>query len=305
MIKTIISTYKIGLQYYKDKLDKNSGTYEYFEFVNELKNQISKSLIINKNIEESIFENQDILIIFGGLFYEEEKEKLDELISNSKKVIFIATDIDSDSCNEIIQRCSLLLTQSKRFIPWLHCENQAYSYMPEFFSHVVSNFIKLYNIDIYSDKKYDEIIFGGSLEGRVEKIRSFLFNDIELQVKIIGKIYERDERLEYYDYLKELVKYKYSFVTIHGKALKNGWVSSRYIESICLNVIPLVDRAYDIDNIFKINVKVDTAYQIRTMIGNKAIENFLYDDMRIQRAKVANNRFKVFDFIEIERSKIE
>lgn len=237
----MIEFYKIGRQWYRN-YDKNSGLFEANILENELLN---------------IKSNDNTLIILNGKFYnDKEKNYLFSLMQNFKIRIFIATDIVAlDNNRDIIDNCQYLLHQcpSNDMIA-NSAIKQFYSWVPEVF-YAYSSINTSYN-------KENKLIFGGGVRDNEYKITEYL-----KAVPSVAylKTNTEDTRLEYFDYLRELSKYKYTIVIARNSYNKLGWVTARYCEAIANNVIPICDDTYDKNNHFAV-LRVSSPEELRKLI---------------------------------------
>ena len=231
----MIFIYKIGQSWYNDH-DKNSGLFE---------RQIIAQEVAN------ITCTQSVLIVINGKFYnDDEKRYLSCLMNEYEIKIFIASDIVALETNrDIIDKCQYLLHQ---------CPNndliqnssikQFYSWVPEIF-YTYSCKLKP------NTEKINKLIFGGGVRDNEKQILEYL-----KAVPSVAylKTDSYDNRLEYFEYLEELAKYKFALIIARQAYNDIGWVTARYAEAIANNVIPICDDKYDKTNHFA-NVRVHDA----------------------------------------------
>ena len=274
MPRKMFATYKIGLENYAEKDDCNSGTYEYKLIRDEIKKNISVSsgdFLVNLNyklyIKSDFFKflarNIDVLFIVGGKFYSDrEKETLNNFMMISSKVIFIATDIDALSMNkEVIDKSNYLLHQCPVNLGIKNSDHEFYSYIPEIF------FNDYKNGKLPSWCKNNAVLFAGSLDGRERKVldgKNYLQEVYNLELIVVPKGENFDYRIEYRNYIKLLHLFKYSYVCVTKEAEEIGWITSRPIEAIACNNLPIFDASYDKYNVFP---KYEGAYGITTETG--------------------------------------
>lgn len=237
---------KLGLDYYRNNADVNSGYYEYLLIVDALKGI--------ENIDNAI-------ILIGGAITEKENEQLSEMLQASKmKKIFIATDLYClDKCSKIVGLCDYVLGQF-HYLPskynWL--KNYSYNYVPElFFKHnkVVDKINK------------NALFFGGGLnDGRDITLKKY--HD-ECFMQCFVKHGNVDNRLPYNKYYDTAMAYKYHLIIARDLYTKYNWVTSRYVECISMGSIPVVDISYDADNHFKIPgfFRVSTGNEAKQLIN--------------------------------------
>ncbi len=242
--------YKIGeSKYIESGIDKNSGLFE----SNLIKDKIAQAygyLKINIDLNINLSKEHDAitcdkLIIIGGTPTHLDYFYLTNIKANKK--IFVMTDIDTlKTCKEFIDTCDIVLTQTTIFLEEIN-KPQAYSYVPElFFDENVNPNIHL---------KSDNVLFAGSIDGREDKYLNYFYDakkcEVRDKVVIIPKINNGvDYRLQYSEYIKLQKLFKYTLICITEECRKNGWITSRFVEAINLNVIPFVDFEYDVMNHF-------------------------------------------------------
>lgn len=220
---------KLGLDYYRNNADVNSGYYEYLLIVDALKGV--------KNID-------DVIILIGGAITDKENEQLSEMLQASKMTkIFIATDLYClDKCSKIVGLCDYVLGQF-HCLPskydWL--KNYSYNYVPELF----------FKYNKVVDKIYKDVLFfgGGLNDGRNITLKKY--HD-ECFMQCFVKHGNVDNRLPYDKYYDTAMAYKYHLIIARDLYTKYNWVTSRYVECISMGSVPVVDISYDADNHFKI-----------------------------------------------------
>lgn len=238
--------YKVGNDYYENNPDKNSGSYEV---------KIIKKALLN---DFSIVEDAPIAFIISGRMSDKDIYYISNMNAKTKKVL-IATDID----------CIQKLTSTFDFDIILHqftsseyqSSKMKYSYIPELF---ITHF--QYIPDCV--KKIDKILFAGTLNGREEKIEMLKSENSF----IIPKNNEFDRRLPYDEYIILASLFKFHYIAVTNKAIKDGWVTSRFVEAVKFDATPIVDYEYDMFNHFNIPsfLRVKNAEDI----------NKIYNDLR-------------------------
>lgn len=224
----MINVYKIGLKWY-DEVDKNGGLFEYRIIEEELSNIIT---------------DQRVLVIINGKFFEDEETSLLELIKCYNTTIFIATDIIAfENNSKIIEASDYLLHQSPLVLQQFYYKPQLYSYVPELFYRYVT---------ADTSVKNNKMIFGGGVRDNEDLILEYLQ---AVPSTAYLKTAEKDNRISYNEYLKELAKHKYSLVISRKAYQKIGWVTPRYVEALALNTLPICDYNYDkFSHFFHINI---------------------------------------------------
>lgn len=240
-----IYMYKIGFKNYEGVQDKNSGSYEYEKIIDEICDMClcekGRDYCIQRLNNGNVYEskNDNALIVVGGKPRDFLDESLKYMIKEHFKLsIFIATDIDCLEMNrEIIDQCDYLLHQSPICLGYKDRQHEMYNWIPEIF------FNPNEECEVPEEFKNKCVLFAGSLDGREKKVMDFFKNDRECV--LIPKNKSWDLRLEYREYKKLLPLFQNTYVTACEEALNIGWVTSRFVEAISCNVIPLVDVWYD------------------------------------------------------------
>lgn len=227
----MIHVHKMGLSYYANGIDKNSGMTELQLIVDEI-----------KNIETF---DKNILIIINGI-RDESDNKLFELIKESDISIFIMSDsIALETSLDIMNACDYVLHQAPYHIFNEIKVPQKYSYVPELFYKYCRTLL-LQGVIKLDSFKSPKIYFGGNNKNRDDKFKTYKINEAP-NIFSRYKLYEtgKDTRISHNEYLKELSKFAYSLVICREDYRRIGWITSRYFEAIALGNIPLIDYEYD------------------------------------------------------------
>lgn len=231
----MIKIYKMGMSYYKDKIDKNSGMTEVKIITEEL---------------DKIETDKNVLIIINGI-RDEVDNKLLEDIKNYDLSIFIMSDsIALETSLDIMNACDYVLHQAPNYKFEQIKAKQFYSYVPELFYKYCKNLISSGEIKVpLPIFKKDLVYFGGNNKNRDDKFKAYKVNEAQ-GIFSRYKLYETNEdtRLNHIDYLKELSNFSYSLVICREDYRKIGWITSRYYEAIALGNLPFIDFEYDINN---------------------------------------------------------
>lgn len=238
-----IGVFKIGEGFYRENTDKNSGYYE---------SQLIKRELDALDLNCRCPEKGMTLVIIGG----REPSVSDTIILKyalkvADKKIFVLTDLDSIHYNaDIIDQCDLVLTQTNRKIEGIN-KPQRYGYVPELFYDD--------SINPQPNYKHNGLYFAGTAEGREDNFFNYLLNPVDMSVRervtLIGKhsnLY--DYRIGYQAHLTLQQLFRYTLMIVDEKARDIGWVTSRYVEAINYNVLPLIDECYDLTNHFATHI---------------------------------------------------
>lgn len=230
------SIYKIGMKVYEDRLqqDKNSGTYE-LQYIHNALNSIAQTIV-----------ETNTLIIVGGKLFDEDTEKLAEIMPQYDIRIFVATDsVNFLTCNDIINQCDYILHQSPRpipeLIPQFGEDRQMYGYMPELF------FVPLAK----AEHQKNMAIFGGNNLRRMDMFEKYILDADGSFNEGIFALYKNsggdaeDMRLEYSSYINLARLFKYNLIIVREEYRPIGWVTSRFVEAAACWNYPLVDETYD------------------------------------------------------------
>ena len=216
-----MDVYKVGMSFYSGMRDRNSGLYE----VAIIEHAASK------------VPAEDFIVVISGLEQEGEYEKFRSKYG-SKSIILVVTDeVFFDRKSKFIDDAVAVLTQTWEIFDNINAP-QLYSYVPELFFSEVSK---------PKHSRLDIALFAGGFNGREKKFEDYRLTDSEASYTFpIAKFskYE-DDRIDYIAYMSMLPFFKYSLVFARESYNEIGWVTARIFESICNNVIPLVDSQFD------------------------------------------------------------
>lgn len=223
----IMYVYKIGENYLKKSgIDKNSGIWELKKI-----REIAKKY----NGEENIF------VCVGGLLDEDTKRWVESTLSyhHFKKSVYIMTDTISLKYLDLVNKFDLVLHQSRWPIEDLTTK-QMYGYMPEMF------FEKRPGVSY----KSNIVLFGGNNLNRNEEIKRYVYDDNGLVrdgILCLLKNYSdgSDMRIDHDSYIKLLDACAFNLIVSSDWIYKHGWITSRMIEALSCNSIPLVAPGYD------------------------------------------------------------
>ena len=223
----IMYVYKIGENYLKKSgIDKNSGIWELKKI-----REIAKKY----NGEENIF------VCVGGLLDEDTKRWVESTLNyhHFKKSVYIMTDTISLKYLDLVNKFDLVLHQSRWPIEDLTTK-QMYGYMPEMF------FDKRPGVSY----KSNIVLFGGNNLNRNEEIKRYVYDDNGLVhdgILCLLKSYSdgSDMRIDHDSYIKLLDACSFNLIVSSDWIYKHGWITSRMIEALSCNSIPLVAPGYD------------------------------------------------------------
>lgn len=268
----MIRVYKMGMSYYLNSIDKNSGMTEVKIITEELK---------------KIKTDKNILVIINGIRDEADNTLL-SLINDYDLSIFIMSDsVALETSLDIMNACDIVLHQA----PHYNFDNikslQYYSYVPELFYKYCKELLSQGKIKTI-DKKIDMIYFGGNNKNRDDKFKAYKVGKVST-VFSRHKLYETGEdlRISHNEYLKELSEFLYSLVICREDYRKIGWITSRYFEAIALGNIPFIDFEYDMDNFL---VNKDSFLRVNNYESMISIRNYLKQNPDI--AKQTLNELK-------------
>jgi len=236
---------KLGLDLYNGNTDRNGGNHEFNLILAELKFIYKElKLVTVQEASKLNFSKNDILVVISGA---EQPEMLAGLKRNIErtnvKSIFITTDYRVIDRFPLIKEIEfdLALTQSLVKIEGLKAKKQAYSYVPELF---LTNDNK-YSIDNFN-KRQTAIIFGGNIDGRINKYKMYLGNSpIKKCLYQSSKIEGIENRVSYGTFQESMRCFKYTIVFSDIEYENNFFVTPRLIEALNNCTIPFVDADYD------------------------------------------------------------
>lgn len=219
--------YKIGENYLKKSgIDKNSGIWELEKI---------------RSIAEKYTGSKKILVCVGGLLYENTKNWLENTIARKyfDKTVYVMTDTISLKYLDLVNKFDLVLHQSVDVIKGLTTKNM-YGYMPEMFFEERPPVAYKSNI----------VLFGGNDLNREEEIKRYIYDEDGLVhdgILCLLKSYRdgSDMRIDHDSYLKLLDACSFNLIVSSNWIYKHGWITSRMIEALSCNSIPLVAPGYD------------------------------------------------------------
>lgn len=216
-----MDVYKVGMSFYSGMRDRNSGLYE-VAIIEHTASRVPA---------------EDFIVVISGLEQEGEYEKFRSKYGNKSIILVVTDEIFFGRKSKFIDDAVAVLTQT-----WEIFENinapQLYSYVPELFFSEVSR---------PKHSRLDIALFAGGLNGREKKFEDYRLADSEANLTFpIAKFSkDEDDRIDYIAYMSMLPFFKYSLVFARESYNEIGWVTARIFESICNNVIPLVDSQFD------------------------------------------------------------
>lgn len=219
--------YKIGEEYLKKSgIDKNSGIWELEKI---------------RSIAEKYTGSKNILVCVGGLLDESTKAWLESTLARHHfdKTVYVMTDTISLKYLDLVNKFDLVLHQSRWHIEGLTTK-QAYGYMPEMFFEKRPAVASKSNI----------VLFGGNNLNREEEIKRYIYDDNGLVhdgILCLLKSYSdgSDMRIDHDSYIKLLDACSFNLIVSSDWIYKHGWITSRMIEALSCNSIPLVAPGYD------------------------------------------------------------
>ena len=219
--------YKIGEEYLKKSgIDKNSGIWELEKI---------------RSIADKYNGSKNILVCVGGLLDENTKAWLENTIAKKYfyKTVYIMTDTISLKYLDLVNKFDLVLHQSMLEIEGLDTD-QMYGYMPEMFFEERQPAAYKSNI----------VLFGGNDLNRKEEIKRYIYDDnglIHDGILCLLKSYSdgSDMRIDHDSYIKPLDACAFNLIVSSDWIYKHGWITSRMIEALSCNSIPLVAPGYD------------------------------------------------------------
>lgn len=276
---------KLGMSKYKGQ-DRNSGLFE--------ANMIASHL--------SEIESKDTIVVINGLYDDCDKEWF-ESIKGKKRIVFVLTDISCLEKNkELIEYSDLVLTQTIEEIKDIKCR-QTYGYVPELF---------------YEDRKIarnqsNVCVFGGANTGREDLFKKYIYNsngDLNDRIIAICKEYNEDgtikydDRLDYNSFISLVSFCKYSLVIARKEYNELGWVTSRFVESVSNNCLPVCDVLYDKYKHFGKKVVVDAYYELVDLMDFYNLhENFRIAMLNTFRERLEKDKYKFVKIIKEEVNK--
>ena len=255
--------HKIGESYLKKSgIDKNSGIWE-LEKIREIAKKYNGS--------------KNILVCVGGLLDESTKAWLENTLARKHfdKTVYVMTDTISLKYLDLVNKFDLVLHQSMFQIEGLYTK-QAYGYMPEMFFEKQPLVAHKSNI----------VLFGGNDLNREEEIKRYVLDDNGLVhdgILCLLKSYNdgSDMRIDHDSYIKLLNSCAFSLVVSSDWIYKHGWITSRLIEALSCNNIPLVAPAYDCNDWYKHDRTIVYDYNaIRKHLNgikSEVVDEFLYN----------------------------
>ena len=269
--------YKIGESYLKKSgIDKNSGIWE-----------LKKIRSIAKKYNGS----KNILVCVGGLLDESTKTWLENTIAKKyfDKTVYVMTDTISLKYLDLVNKFDLVLHQSILPIEELTTK-QMYGCMPEMF------FQKRLRVS----NKSNIVLFGGNDLNREEEIKRYVYDDNGLVhdgILCLLKSYSdgSDMRIDHDSYIKLLDACSFNLIVSSDWIYKHGWITSRMIEALSCNSIPLVAPGYDCFNWYKHDKTIVCDYNsIRKHLNG--IKSEVVDEL-LENKKLAEERSTKFEEI--------
>lgn len=269
--------YKIGESYLKKSgIDKNSGIWELEKI---------------RSIAEKYTGSKNILVCVGGLLDESTKAWLENTIAKKyfDKTVYIMTDTISLKYLDLVNKFDLVLHQSMVEIEGLDTD-QMYGYMPEMFFEERPPVAYKSNI----------VLFGGNDLNREEEIERYIYDDnglVNNGILCLLKSYSdgSDMRIDHDSYLKLLDACSFNLIVSSSWIYRHGWITSRMIEALSCNSIPLVSPCYDCFDWYKHDKTIVYDYNsIRKHlngINDEVLDEFL------ENKKLAKERSTKFEEI--------
>lgn len=269
--------HKIGEEYLrKSGIDKNSGIWE-----------LEKIRSIAKKYNGS----KNILVCVGGLLDENAKVLLENTIAKKyfDKTVYVMTDTISLKYLDLVNKFDLVLQQSILPIEGITTK-QMYGCMPEMFFEKrprVSN-------------KSNIVLFGGNDLNREEEIKRYVYDDNGLVhdgILCLLKSYSdgSDMRIDHDSYIKLLDACSFNLIVSSDWIYKHGWITSRMIEALSCNSIPLVAPGYDCFGFYKHDKTIVYDYNsIRKHLNG--IKDEVVDEF-LENRKLAEERSTKFEEI--------
>ena len=269
--------YKIGEEYLKKSgIDKNSGIWELEKI---------------RSIADKYNGSKNILVCVGGLLDENTKAWLENTIAKKyfDKTVYIMTDTISLKYLDLVNKFDLVLHQSVDVIVGLNAKNM-YGYMPEMFFEERPPAAYKSNI----------VLFGGNDLNREEEIKRYIYDDNGLVhdgILCLLKSYKdgSDMRIDHDSYIKLLDACSFNLIVSSDWIYKHGWITSRMIEALSCNSIPLVAPGYDCFDWYKHDKTIVYDYNsIRKHLNG--IKDEVIDEF-LENRKLAEERSTNFEEI--------
>ena len=269
--------YKIGEEYLKKSgIDKNSGIWELEKI---------------KSIADKYNGSKNILVCVGGLLDENTKTWLENTIAKKyfDKTVYVMTDTISLKYLDLVNKFDLVLHQSVDVIVGLNAKNM-YGYMPEMFFEERPPVAYKSNI----------VLFGGNDLNREEEIKRYIYDDNGLVhdgILCLLKSYKdgSDMRIDHDSYIKLLDACAFNLIVSSDWIYKHGWITSRMIEALSCNSIPLVAPGYDCFGFYRHDKTIVYDYNsIRKHLNG--IKDEVVDEF-LENRKLAEERSTKFEEI--------
>lgn len=269
--------YKIGESYLKKSgIDKNSGIWELEKI---------------RSIAEKYNGSKNILVCVGGLLDESTKAWLENTLARKHfdKTVYVMTDTISLKYLGLMNKFDLVLHQSRWPIEGITTKHM-YGYMPEMFFQKQPHVAHKSNI----------VLFGGNDLNREEEIKRYVFDDNGLVrdgILCLLKSYGdgSDMRIDHDSYIKLLNSCAFNLIVSSDWIYKHGWITSRMIEALSCNSIPLVAPGYDCFGFYKHDKTIVYDYNsIRKHLNG--IKNEVVDEF-LENRKLAEERSTKFEEI--------
>lgn len=268
----MIHVYKMGLSYYKNKIDKNSGMTE----VKIISDELSR-----------IRTDKNVLVIINGVRDVADECVFDEIKNYDLSIFIMSDSIALDTSLDIMNACDFVLHQAPCYTFERIKSSQFYSFVPELFYKYCKNLIANGEIKVKKTESPDVIYFGGNNKNRDDKFKIYKINEAP-NIFSRYKLYEtgEDTRISHIEYLKELSHYSYSLVICRKDYRNIGWITSRYFEAIALDNVPLIDWEYDINNyLIKSDVLRVKDYESLVSVHEYLRQNSLLSDFYLRNLK--------------------
>ena len=269
--------YKIGESYLKKSgIDKNSGIWELEKI---------------RSIAEKYNGSKNILVCVGGLLDESEKAWLESTLARKHfdKTVYVMTDTISLKYLDLVNKFDLVLQQSIWPIEGITTK-QMYGCMPEMFFEKRPAVASKSNI----------VLFGGNDLNREEEIKRYVYDDKGLVhdgILCLLKSYSdgSDMRIDHDSYIKLLDACSFNLIVSSDWIYKHGWITSRMIEALSCNSIPLVAPGYDCFGFYRHDKTIVYDYNsIRKHLNG--IKSEVVDEF-LENKKLAKERSTKFEEI--------
>ena len=205
------------------------------------------------------------------------------------KTVYVMTDTISLKYLDLVNKFDLVLQQSIWPIEELTTK-QMYGCMPEMFFEerpAVAN-------------KSNIVLFGGNDLNREEEIKRYVYDENGLVhdgILCLLKSYRdgSDMRIDHDSYLKLLDACAFNLIVSSDWIYKHGWITSRMIEALSCNSIPLVAPGYDCFSLYKHDKTIvydyDSIRKHLNGIKSEVVDEFL------ENKKLAEERSTKFEEI--------